>query len=105
MTISQITTKTSCLPLLQTEKLSLYYGNKPAFTNVNMTLHQGKITALVGPSGCGKSSFLSCLNRLSDLIPNCKVMGRIQLGTLDILRTRRKAIPSNLLAFLCLSND
>lgn len=74
------------LPSMQTEQLSLYYGKKAAFTDVTMPIHAGKITALVGPSGCGKTSFLSCLNRLTDLIPHTKVTGSIRLDALEILK-------------------
>ncbi|WP_198648580.1 phosphate ABC transporter ATP-binding protein [Cyanothece sp. BG0011] len=73
------------LPSMQTEQLSLSYGNKVAFTDITLPIEAGKITALVGPSGCGKSSFLSCLNRLTDLIPNTKVSGSIRLDSLEIL--------------------
>ena len=75
-------------PFIRTEKLSLYYGRQPAFEQVNLAIPAGQITALVGPSGCGKSSFLTCLNRLTDLIPNCRVTGRIRLGNLDVLDTK-----------------
>ncbi|BAY30682.1 ABC phosphate transport system ATP-binding protein [Nostoc carneum NIES-2107] len=80
------------LPAMQTEQLSLYYGKKPAFTDITMPIQAGKITALVGPSGCGKTSFLSCLNRLTDLIPHTKVSGSIRLDDLDILNSRIDAI-------------
>jgi len=76
------------LPSMQTEQLSLYYGKKAAFTDVTMPIYAGKITALVGPSGCGKTSFLSCLNRLTDLIPHTKVAGSIRLDNLEILNHR-----------------
>ena len=72
-------------PLIQTEQLSLHYGEKPVFADVTLPIHEGCITALVGPSGCGKTSFLSCLNRLTDLIPRCRVSGRIRMGLLDVL--------------------
>ena len=82
----ELTSSVSAIdPLIQTEQLSLSYGQKTAFQNVNLAIAQGKITALVGPSGCGKSSLLFCLNRLIDLIPNCKVSGRVRMGTLDVL--------------------
>ncbi|MDZ8050222.1 MAG: phosphate ABC transporter ATP-binding protein [Aulosira sp. ZfuVER01] len=79
-------------PLIQTENLTLQYGQKTAFENVNLSINAGEIAALVGPSGCGKTSFLSCLNRLTDLIPQCRVKGRIQIGTLDVLNTKIDAI-------------
>lgn len=72
-------------PLIQTEKLSLAYGTQPAFDSVSLSINRGCITALVGPSGSGKTSFLTCLNRLTDLIPRCHVSGRVHLGELDVL--------------------
>lgn len=80
-----VSNSSASLPSIQTEKLSLYYGKKAAFTDITVPMEAGKITALVGPSGCGKTSFLSCLNRLSDLIPRTKVSGSIRLEGLEIL--------------------
>ncbi|HEY9892655.1 MAG TPA: phosphate ABC transporter ATP-binding protein [Candidatus Sericytochromatia bacterium] len=79
-------------PLIQTEQLSLHYGEKPVFAEVTLPIQAGCITALVGPSGCGKTSFLSCLNRLTDLIPRCRVSGRIRLEALDVLDPKLDAI-------------
>lgn len=75
-----------CKPhaFIQTEKLSLRYGPTPAFEDVTLAINTGCITAVVGPSGCGKTSFLSCLNRLSDLVPHSRVSGRIRIGALDV---------------------
>jgi phosphate transport system ATP-binding protein len=73
------------VPAIYTEQLSLRYGKKVAFTEVTLPIHAGCITAIVGPSGCGKTSFLSCLNRLTDLIPHAVISGRIRLDSLDIL--------------------
>lgn len=70
--------------LLQTTNLSLHYGLKPAFRDVSLVAPAGSITALVGPSGCSKTSFLSCLNRLTDLIPGAQVSGQIRIGDRDI---------------------
>ncbi|MEO0948948.1 MAG: phosphate ABC transporter ATP-binding protein [Cyanobacteria bacterium J06641_5] len=71
-------------PLLKIDNLCLSYGRQLAFEDVSLPIHTGQITAIVGPSGCGKSSFLSCLNRMSDLIPNCQVSGAINLDDVDI---------------------
>lgn len=70
---------------VEIDRLSLYYGGKPAFQDVTLSINQGCITALVGPSGCGKTSFLTCLNRLTDLIAGCRVSGRITIDALDVL--------------------
>ena len=72
-------------PFIEVERLSLHYGQKPAFHDVTVSINKGCITALVGPSGCGKTSFLTALNRLTDLIPGCRVSGRIRLDGLDLL--------------------
>ena len=72
-------------PFIEVEQLSLHYGQKPALHDVTLSINQGCITALVGPSGCGKTSFLTSLNRLTDLIPGCRVAGRIRLDGLDVL--------------------
>lgn len=70
---------------VEVDRLSLHYGEKPAFQDVTVSINKGCITALVGPSGCGKTSFLICLNRLTDLIAGCRVSGRIAIDTLDVL--------------------
>ena len=71
-------------PLIQVENLSLRYGARTALESITLDIHHGCITALIGPSGCGKTSFLSCINRLTDLIPGCRVAGRILIGGSDI---------------------
>lgn len=76
--------RAACAPVLETRGLSLYYGSKAAFRGVSLEIHRGCITALVGPSGCGKSSFLQSLNRLTDLIPGCRVEGEITCCGKDI---------------------
>lgn len=75
-------------PHLSTEGLSLHYGSKTAFTEVSMTIPRGCVTALVGPSGCGKTSYLSSLNRLTDLIPSARLRGRILLDGRDVCDPR-----------------
>jgi phosphate transport system ATP-binding protein len=71
--------------LLRVEGLSVDYDRHPALRDVSLAIPEGGITAIVGPSGCGKSTFLSCLNRLTDLVPGCTVRGRILIAGQDIL--------------------
>ncbi|MEN8261199.1 MAG: phosphate ABC transporter ATP-binding protein [Pseudomonadota bacterium] len=70
--------------LIRVENLFLRYGGKPALEDITLNIYEGCITALIGPSGCGKTSFLTSLNRLTDLIPGCRVDGRIHIGPLDV---------------------
>ncbi|MDZ8138530.1 MAG: phosphate ABC transporter ATP-binding protein [Nostoc sp. DedQUE04] len=79
-------------PLIQIENLTLQYAQKTALANVNLAVNAGEILALVGPSGCGKTSFLGCLNRLSDMIPKCRVQGRIRIGSLEVLNPKINVI-------------
>ena len=72
-------------PLIKSHNLSLHYGERAAFKNLSLTIHRGCLTAVVGPSGSGKTSFLMCLNRLIDLIPNCRTSGNLHLESLDVL--------------------
>ncbi len=74
--------------LIQADSLSLHYGKTIAFSEVSLGLGAGEITAIVGPSGCGKSSFLMCLNRLTDLVPEAEVTGRLSWGNWDLLHPK-----------------
>lgn len=71
-------------PHIRTNGLSIAYHGKRALKDVSLEIHKGCITALIGPSGCGKTSFLSSLNRLTDLTPGCTVNGNIQVNGHDI---------------------
>ncbi|MDT7043196.1 phosphate ABC transporter ATP-binding protein [Candidatus Nitronereus thalassa] len=74
----------SSSPCISTENLSVKYGSHQALGNVSLSIQSMKITALVGPSGSGKTSFLTCLNRLTDLVPHCHVDGSIRFGNIDV---------------------
>lgn len=71
-----------------TEDLTVFYGKKKVLHSINLTIPSGSIVAAIGPSGCGKSSFLNCLNRTSELMPNCQVSGRVFLDNRDIQTLR-----------------
>jgi len=62
----------------------LYYGDFHALKNVNLDIEENKVTALIGPSGCGKSTFIKMLNRMNDLVEDCRITGEILIGGQDI---------------------
>jgi phosphate transport system ATP-binding protein len=64
---------------LTVSDLCVYYGDKKALGPVSMSIPGKQVTALIGPSGCGKSTFLRSLNRMNELIPGCRVEGRVLL--------------------------
>ena len=59
--------------------LSFFYGSKQALKEINLSIPQNAVTALIGPSGCGKTTLLRCLNRMHDLYPGNRYIGEIQM--------------------------
>ncbi len=76
------------VPHLRIAHLSVAYGGTTVLDDVSVDIYRGCITALIGPSGCGKTTFLSALNRLTDLMPGARVRGRISLDEMDVLDPR-----------------
>lgn len=68
------------------EDMNLYYGDFHAIKDVNIQIPPKEITAFIGPSGCGKSTVLKSLNRMNDLISDCKIQGTICLDGVDIYK-------------------
>lgn len=66
------------------EKLDLWYGNFQALHGVDLQIPAGDITAFIGPSGCGKSTLLKTLNRMNDLVEDCRIEGKVLLDGADI---------------------
>ena len=82
---------------LRVNDLSLWYGETRALQNVNMSIMRHRVTSFIGPSGCGKTTLLRCFNRLSDLVPDCTVVGDVELEgesiyrpEVDVSRLRRE---------------
>ena len=48
--------------VLSTEGLTAGYGGPPIIEDISLTVHAGKITAIVGPNGAGKSTLLKALS-------------------------------------------
>lgn len=50
--------------VLNAEGLTAGYGGPPIIEDLSLTVHAGKITAIVGPNGAGKSTLLKTLSGL-----------------------------------------
>lgn len=77
--------------------VSVFYGEKQALFDVNLSIDKNKVTSLIGPSGCGKSTFIRCINRMNDVIDICKVHGAIEINghniydkSVDVVQLREK---------------
>ncbi|AWB84428.1 ABC transporter ATP-binding protein [Corynebacterium liangguodongii] len=66
--------------------LQVGYAAEPVIDGIDLTLAEGRITALIGPNGCGKSTLLKALGR--QLAPTG---GRICLGGRDIREYSRRS--------------
>ena len=77
-------TASAATTVVETDHLSVYYGDDQALDDVSMAIPEHQVTALIGPSGCGKSTFLRCLNRMNDLIDIARVEGTVTLRGTDI---------------------
>ncbi|MEC9282756.1 MAG: ATP-binding cassette domain-containing protein [Bdellovibrionota bacterium] len=70
--------------IFEVKQLDLFYQKKCVFCKLDFQLLKNKITGIIGPSGCGKSSFLSVLNRLSDLNSDITRKGSVFYNGEDI---------------------
>ncbi|MFG3255321.1 phosphate ABC transporter ATP-binding protein PstB [Streptomyces sp. NPDC048172] len=64
-------------PVFHLSDLDVWYADHQAVREVTMTIGRRQITAMIGPSGCGKSTVIRCLNRMNDLIPTARVVGKV----------------------------
>ena len=69
---------------IESRDLNLWYGDAQALKSISMDIPENKVTAVIGPSGCGKSTFLRCINRMNDLIKDCRVTGELLFGGRNI---------------------
>src|SRR5574341_1357115 len=84
-------------PMVEIDRLSLWYGPKQALKDVSMAIPKHRVTAYIGPSGCGKTTLLRCLNRMNDLVDGVRITGTVRIGgtdvydpTLDVTELRKR---------------
>jgi phosphate transport system ATP-binding protein len=69
---------------IEVRGLNLWYGTNHALHDISIDIPKNSVTALIGPSGCGKSTFIRCLNRMNDLVKNCRIQGSVKIDNKDI---------------------
>jgi phosphate transport system ATP-binding protein len=70
--------------VFEVRDMSFFYGETRALNSINLDIPERQVTALIGPSGCGKTTFLRCLNRLNDLVPDTRIEGSVRSRGDDI---------------------
>ena len=71
---------------IEINNLNLHYDSFHALKGVDLAIREHEITAFIGPSGCGKSTLLKCINRMNDLVEDCRIEGQVLLDGVDIYR-------------------
>lgn len=67
-----------------TKGLNFWYGDNKCLKDVNISIPEKAVTAIMGPSGCGKSTLLRVFNRLNDLIDGTRITGKVLVDGEDI---------------------
>ena len=69
---------------IKVDNFNLYYADKQALENIDLSIPEKRVTGFIGPSGCGKSTLLRCMNRMNDLIDTVRINGTMSLYGDDI---------------------
>ena len=70
---------------IETKGLSLWYGDFQALFDVDISVREGQITAMIGPSGCGKSTFLRTINRINERHSYVRTAGSVEVFGEDVM--------------------
>ncbi len=75
-------------PKIELSALGVTYGGKQALKDISLSVEPNEILAIIGPANAGKTTLLSTINRMTDLIPDCRVSGSVRIDGTDIARIR-----------------
>ena len=77
--------------MIKIENITYKINQATILNNINLTIPNGGITALIGANGAGKSTLLSLVARLNPI-----QQGQIWLNEMDIAATPSRTIAQNL---------
>ncbi|MEI7884431.1 MAG: phosphate ABC transporter ATP-binding protein PstB [Clostridia bacterium] len=77
--------------MIEIQDVNVWYGEKQALYNNNLSIQENSIYAFIGPSGCGKTTLLRSINRLNDLIKSFRITGNIIIKGQPIYDLQKKA--------------
>jgi phosphate transport system ATP-binding protein len=69
---------------VETKHFDLWFKNNHVLKDVSLEIRENTVTAIMGPSGCGKSTLLRSMNRMNDLITDCRTSGEIIFDGINI---------------------
>ncbi len=68
--------------------LNVWYGQRQALADVTLDVREHEILGIIGPANAGKTTLLSCINRMSDVTPGCRVTGSVRIDGEDVRKIR-----------------
>lgn len=78
--------------LIQIKDFNFFYGPAHVLFDLNFSIPEKQVTALIGPSGCGKTTLLRNLNRMNDLIDGIHHTGEIRIKGQNIYNPHLEVI-------------
>jgi phosphate transport system ATP-binding protein len=70
--------------IVSARDFNAYFGANHVVKHVSIDIPKNTVVSIMGPSGCGKTTFLRCINRMHELIPNATAAGKILLNGDDV---------------------
>ena len=71
--------------ILEVENLSYSWGKNEVFQNLNFSVENNKVIAILGKNGAGKTTLLKCINRiLQPMSGNVKIDSK-DISSLDLV--------------------
>ena len=65
--------------IIKCTDFNAWFGANQVVKSVSMEISKNSLVAVMGPSGCGKTTFLRCINRMHELIPDARTEGKMWL--------------------------
>ncbi len=78
--------------MIKIENLSLGFGDKKIFDNLNLDIKKDEITAIIGPSGIGKSSLFLCINQMIRYEKSYNLSGKILYSGIDLTKENENSL-------------
>ncbi|MDR3306390.1 MAG: phosphate ABC transporter ATP-binding protein PstB [Endomicrobium sp.] len=72
------------MSIIEIKNFNLYYSDFHALKDINISIGENRVTAMIGPSGCGKSTLLRSINRINDTIDDVHTVGEINISNRNI---------------------
>jgi phosphate transport system ATP-binding protein len=69
---------------VEIKQLNVWFKDNHVLKDVNLTIKEKAVTAIMGPSGCGKSTLVRSINRMNDLIIGSRTAGELCLDGKNI---------------------